>query len=139
MPNAFQPHRRRRRPYINITSLIDVMFLLVIFFSVSSTFQEPYGVDITLPAAESASPQEAAPRLIHVDQKGQLYLGDERVTGQELRAALRRIVEQNPEAPIVLRADANAPFAPVLRVIDLARQAGGKNLIIPADLPSPES
>ena len=66
MDGAFNTRRRKRRPAITITPLIDVVFLLLIFFMVSTTFGEPAAIDITLPAAETGADQERPPYEIAV-------------------------------------------------------------------------
>jgi biopolymer transport protein ExbD len=123
--------RHRRRPTINITSLIDVMFLLLIFFMVSSTFKQDAAIDITLPQAESATQQELTSHEITVDAEGQAYLSGQPVNEEQLRTELHAILEADPEAPLVLRADDGADFGKVLRVIDIARSLEASNLVIP--------
>lgn len=134
MSGAFNSPRHKRQPSINITPLIDVMFLLLIFFMVSSTFKEYYGIEIELPEAESAQPQEEDSHEIVVDSEGTYYFQGERVDEEALRAGLTSLIESEPGATIVLRADRNANFGPVLRVIDIAESVGGGKLIIPTDL-----
>ena len=74
MDGAFGARKSRKKPAINITPLIDVMFLLIIFFMVSSTFREQLGIDISLPLAETATEQERSPYEIAVRADGTLYL-----------------------------------------------------------------
>ena len=76
MHGPFGSWRRKRRPNINITPLIDVMFLLLIFFMVSSTFRERLGIDIALPEAQSAREQELEPHEITVGPEGELFFGE---------------------------------------------------------------
>lgn len=128
---AFNARHRRRGPTINITPLIDVMFLLLIFFMVSSTFKEDLGIDITLPQAETGATQEITTHQITVDRDGKAYFSGEAVTDRELRNRLEQVLAENPEAPLVLRADEGADFGRVLRVIDIARDLEAANLVIP--------
>lgn len=127
----FNATKRRRHPTINVTSLIDVMFLLLIFFMVSSTFKQDSAIDITLPQAESATTQELTVNEIMVDSEGQAYLSGQAVDELQLRAKLEALLQENPNAPLVLRADENADFGKVLRVIDIARSLEAPNLVIP--------
>ena len=131
MNGPFNATRHKRRPTINITSLIDVMFLLLIFFMVSSTFKQDAAIDITLPQAESATAQELTAHEITVDAAGQAYLAGEAVDDDRLRAELTAILRGDPNAPLVLRADEGADFGKVLRVIDIARGLEARNLVIP--------
>ncbi len=131
MNGPFNATRHRRRPTINITSLIDVMFLLLIFFMVSSTFRQDSAIDITLPQAESATATELTSYEVTVDATGQAYLAGEAVDEERLRAELTAILRGDASAPIVLRADEGADFGKVLRVIDIARSLNAANLVIP--------
>lgn len=134
MSQAFGASSKRRKPSINITSLIDVMFLLLIFFMVSSTFrEESEALDITLPRAGSAAAQSLDYFEISVIADGTLYFEGEEAGEAELRAALESLVAADPEAKVVLRADAGADFGDAIRAIDIAREAGVVNLIIPTD------
>jgi len=131
MYGPFGSRRRSRRPTINITSLIDVMFLLLIFFMVSSTFRGRSALDITLPQADSAAEQAPANHEIAVNSTGQCFLDQNRVSPTELRRALTDLLAQEPTATLVLRADETAAFQHVVNAIDIARSAGGLHLIIP--------
>lgn len=133
MTGPFGVPQRRRIPTINVTPLIDVMFLLLIFFMVSSTFKEDLGIDITLPEAESASNQEITAHQVTVDRNGTVYFGGAEVSTESLRGELQEILQENPDAAIVLRADDGADFGRVLRVIDIARELKAANLVIPTE------
>ena len=133
MSGPFNAPRHKRRPSINITPLIDVMFLLLIFFMVSSTFKEQMGIEITLPRAETATAQEVKTREIIIQRDGQLYFGDEAVDEEGLREALRRLLVEEPSARLVLRADREADFGRAIRAIDIVREVGGQHLIIPTE------
>jgi biopolymer transport protein ExbD len=137
MPGAFNARRTRRRPTINITSLIDVMFLLLIFFMVSSTFREDFGIQIDLPKAATAENQGPQTYTIQVTEEGETYFGQDPVTRGQLRERLQALFLDDPEATVVLEADRSAHFGKVLEVIDTARQVGGERLIIPTELIDP--
>ena len=131
MRPAFGGDRPRRKPHINITSLIDVMFILLIFVLVTTTFREHLGVVIELPRVGGAEPREMGPRELIVTESGQMYLGERRVNEQELRAALVDLFAAEPDATLVLRADSNADFGDVIRAIDISSRIGGQRFIIP--------
>lgn len=131
MSGAFNAKRSRRRPTINITSLIDVMFLLLIFFMVSSTFREQFGIEVTLPEAETAERRESEPHELVVARDGSFYFGQQAVDAEQLRTALMDLLGADPDAPIVLRADEGADFGSVVAAIDIARAAGGRQLVLP--------
>jgi biopolymer transport protein ExbD len=133
LSGAFNSRRVRRRPNINITSLIDVMFLLLIFFMVSSTFRDQIGIDVSLPQAGSAQSQQSDNFEVTVDREGIFFFGQQRVSDEGLRIALVQALEANPEAVITLRADKDAGFGRAIRAIDIAREVGGNRLVIPTE------
>ncbi len=119
---------RREEPEVNLTPLIDVVFLLLIFFMVSTTFQRESELKIELPEAStepSEAPQDALE--IVIDREGNYYLGGEQVINQELktlRRAIEKAVAQRKNPPLVIRADANTPHQAVIRAMDAASQLG---------------
>jgi biopolymer transport protein ExbD len=131
MNQAFNSPRRRRRPTINITPLIDVLFLLLIFLMVSATFREHLGIDIDLPQAGASGNQEVAPYEITVTKMGKFYFRDRQVNEAQLREAMAQTIASEPDAVLALRADEGADFGTVVRAIDIAREVGGKRLVIP--------
>ena len=135
MIGPFQTGPRKRRPTITITPLIDVMLLLLIFFMLTSTFRQSTGLDITLPQARSGSAQEMELHEVGVDREGQLFFGTTPVDEAGLRQQLTELLAEEPGAQLILRADASADFGRVIRAIDIAREVGGEQLIIPTDLP----
>ena len=138
MEGAFGRQRRFRRPTINITPLIDVMFLLLIFFMLTTTFREHLGIDVSLPQAATAESMEITKHEVTVKATGEIYFGGNRVDLPGLRTALETVLQEEPRTPIVLRADKDAAFQDVIRVIDMCRAVGGLQLIIPTHLPSEE-
>jgi biopolymer transport protein ExbD len=131
MSQPFGNTRERRKPGINITPLIDVLFLLLIFFMVSSTFKDDMAIDISLPQAGTASNQDITPLEIAVDRSGAWFLAGNPVDEARLRAGLQQALQADPKATFVLRADEAADFGRVVRAIDIARDVGGERLIIP--------
>lgn len=131
MDGPFKTRRARRRLGINITPLVDVMFILIIFFTVSSTFRSHLGVDVMLPRAATGVEEGPGNYEITVDASGNLFWGGQRVDATTLHAALQAVLQREPEATLVLRGDEAAPFQAVVTAMDIARQAGGGRLIIP--------
>ncbi|MFP6582910.1 MAG: biopolymer transporter ExbD [Candidatus Hydrogenedentota bacterium] len=133
MNQAFGATGRKRKPSINITSLIDVMFLLLIFFMVSSTFKDDEAIEITLPRAGTGSAQSLDYTEIVVTQDGVYRMGEAVVEEDALRAHLTALIESDPDAKVVLSADADADWQPIVSAIDILRKAGVENLIIATD------
>ena len=138
MPSVFGMQRRERRPYVNLTSLIDILFMLLIFFMLSSTFKNYMGVDIALPESSTATSQQQSTHEISIDAAGAIFFAAQQVTPQELKGKLQELAKREPKAPLLLRADKHADFQDVLTVIDITRESGGGQLIIPA-LPKDEA
>ena len=123
--------KKKRSLVINLTSLMDVMFLLLIFFMVSSTFRNEFGMDVTLPEARTAADTESSAHEIIVTEEGAFYLGQRAVNDEDLRSALSELILEEPGVKLVLRADAKADFGRVVRAMDIARDVGGSKLVIP--------
>jgi len=117
---------------INIAPLVDVVFLLLIFFAVSTTFLETAGLELTLPASSSSaqgSPQEIT---IAVSRDGLLYLEGRLIPEDRLATELRVRLAARDEKLVLLRADSETPHGTVVRIMDLARKAGATGLTIAA-------
>jgi biopolymer transport protein ExbD len=135
MQGAFGAPRHKRRPSINITPLIDVMFLLLIFFMVSSTFKEQLGIDITLPQAGTSESKDVSIHEIVIDKDGAYLFHEAIVSLEQLRAQIAGVLKEEPEATLVLRADAGADIGAFVRAIDVVKDVGGDKLVIPTTLP----
>lgn len=120
---------QRRKVLINITPLIDVLFLLLIFFLVSSTFLEQPSVTIELPEAKTAEAQEIEPHVVLIDREGAMFINDTPIKGETLLSRLVRIKENDPDASLVLKADDSAPYGKIIQVIDAVRECGLKKIV----------
>ena len=125
---AIQIKRSSVAGTLSLTPLIDVVFLLLIFFLVTSEFEEEERrLDIVLPTATSAVPMTGKPReiVIDVDDQGQVYLGGQSTTFEDLEKLLRAAVAKNPtNQSAVIRADRSTSFQPVVTVMDICNQSG---------------
>ena len=113
---------------LSLTPLIDVVFLLLIFFLVTSEFEEEERrLDIVLPSATSAVPMTSKPRevVVDVDSTGTIYLHGQLTSLDELQRLLRAAVESNPtNQTVVIRADRETSFQPVVSVMDVCNRTG---------------
>ena len=113
---------------LSLTPLIDVVFLLLIFFLVTSEFEEEERrLDIVLPTATSAVPMISKPReiIIDIDNQGTMYLSGQPTPLEELERLLRIAVSNNPtNQTVVIRADRQATFQPVVTAMDLCNRTG---------------
>ena len=120
----------KRKVQINVTSLIDVLFILLIFFMVSSTFLEQPGMKLELPKAKSAQVEQIDNLIIYVDRRMQIFLNDKPVAVDRLENQLRETIADNESPTLVLRADKTVPHGLVVTIMDLAKQVGVKRLVV---------
>ena len=130
--------RERDEPQINLTPLIDVVFLLLIFFMVSTTFERDSQLSIELPEA-SAEPEVRADKALEVaiDAQGRFYVNGRQLVNTRTATvvqALSNVAVDDFTLPVVISADANTPYQAVITVMDAARQAGFVNLSLPVSL-----
>jgi biopolymer transport protein ExbD len=120
----------KRKITVNLTSLIDVLFILIIFFSVSSTFLEQPGIELKLPKAESSEAHTTQKVIIYVDDSENLFLNDEMVSINNLTDEVKNLVEAQSDNSIVLKADAGVSHGLVIRIMDLLRQQGIYKIVV---------
>lgn len=113
---------------LSLTPLIDVVFLLLIFFLVTSEFEdEERRLDIVLPSASSAVPMTSKPReiVVDIDSAGKVYLRGEPTSLEEFEELLKIAVANNPtNQTVVIRADQATSFQPVVNVMDVCNRTG---------------
>jgi biopolymer transport protein ExbD len=126
---------RPEDPEISLTSLIDVVFLLLIFFMVSTTFEHQAVLKVDLPEARNVSPPADQPNSFElvIDQNGQYYLNDRQLVDGKpatLRAAFIEAAGEDRNIPVILRADAETPHHFVVTAMDMTAQLGFSRLSI---------
>ncbi|MBL6724536.1 MAG: biopolymer transporter ExbD [Rubripirellula sp.] len=113
---------------LSLTPLIDVVFLLLIFFLVTSEFEnEERRLDIVLPSATTAVPMISKPReiVIDIDREGTVFLSGQPTSLGELQKLLKVAAASNPtNQSVVIRADRSTAFQPVVNVMDLCNRSG---------------
>lgn len=122
--------RRKGRALINITSLIDVLFLLLIFLMVSSTFLEQPGIQLELPEARSSVLVEQKEFTLFVSQNGTLFLNDSEISLEDLETRIREALPGMKDSALILKADKNVNYGLVVEVMDAVKSSGLKKLII---------
>ncbi len=126
----FRTGRRKRSLVLNITSLIDVMFILVLFFMVSTTFLSQPAIKLELPEAKYAEVARQTPLVVYVDPDGQIYLNDEPIAISLLGEELKRKLGDDAEKSVVLKADSRVTHGAVIRVLDVLKSSGVKKLTV---------
>jgi biopolymer transport protein ExbD len=126
---------RFRRPSqlrisIDIAPLVDVIFLLVIFFAVSTTFLESSGLKLQLPESSATTEREVKEIAVFVGADGEVVFEDEALTHEQLGSRLQQVLEDSERKVVVLRADTGTPHGKVVTVIDLIKDAGAEALTV---------
>ena len=109
---------------LNMTPLIDMVFILLVFFVVNTSFVKETGVEIERPSARSAVKQEQATILIAVSREGEVWIDKQRVDLRALRGHIERLHAESPEGSVVVLADSKSQTGVVMQVVDQARLAG---------------
>ena len=129
-----RPDRSDERVDVNLTPLIDVVFLLLIFFMVSTTFDRHAKLKVELPEATAKTEQQLEdPVILSIDAKGNYFIDDRQVVNTQLetlKIALQKTVADKYDVSLVLRADAKSPHKSVVRAMDAASQLGLTRLSI---------
>lgn len=131
-------HRSTEEPTVDLTSLIDVVFLLLLFFMVSTTFEHQALLKVDLPEASAVEDRPEVPANLElvIDSEGRMFLNDQRLADSDertLRAAIEQAVGDERTLPLVLRADRLTPHHFVVTAMDVAAQMGFSNLSIATD------
>lgn len=118
--------RERAEPDVNLTPLIDVVFLLLIFFMISTTFQHEAQLQVDLPEA-SSEPAEATPDRLEVTIKsnGDIFLNDQQVVNtkpETIKRAIEKLVGDKRDLPMIIRADSDSALQYAVTLMDIARQ-----------------
>lgn len=122
---------REDEPSLNLTPLMDIMFLLVIFFAVSTTFKVFPGISVDLPSAASETIREEKKSLTAVlTRTGEIFLDGQPVKKEDLVDTLRAKQEASPVQLFILEADRTAQHGQVVDLMDAAKQAGILRLAI---------
>jgi biopolymer transport protein ExbD len=117
---------------INITPMLDVVFIMLIFFIVTASFVKEAGIDVNRPDAETAVRQERANILIAISENNEIWIDQRQVDPRALRANIERLRAENPEGSVVIQADKKSVTETLVTVMDAARQAGVYNVSIAA-------
>ncbi len=122
--------KEKRRLTINLTPLIDVLFILIIFFAVSSTFLEQPGIELDLPKAKSSEGHTTQRIIIYVDKDQNIFLNDNIVTINNLIDEVKKLADVRQDKSIVLKADAAVPHGLIITIMDLLRQQGIYKIVV---------
>jgi len=118
---------------VNMTPLIDMVFILLIFFIVTTSFVKETGVDVSRPSAKTAVKKEHANILIAIKPNGEVWMDKRQIDRRAVRANVERMHAENPEGSVIILADQESKTGLLIEVMDQARLAGVANVSIAAE------
>ena len=124
--------RNSKTEGINMAPLIDMVFILLIFFMVTTSFVKETGIDVQRPTASTTVLKEKGNILIGVSADGRVFLDRKQIDIRSVRAHVERCVAENPEGAVVIVADKASHTGVVIQVMDQCRLAGATNVSIAA-------
>ncbi len=131
---------KRKPPEVQMAPLIDVIFLLLIFYAVTTQFVSDQRLKLDLPEAKTAEEvgtgREDRPPVVKVSRDGTIWIDDQEVPEAELEDRLRELVNRRPEQTVILKGDEGADYGTVVRVLDTARSVGAKSIQMSAQKPA---
>jgi biopolymer transport protein ExbD len=117
---------------INMGPLVDMVFLLLIFFVVTTSFVKETGIDVERSVAATAERKERGNIMIGISAEGQVYIEDKRIDVRSVRALVERALAEDPESGVVIVADKDSNTGTVVQAMDQCRLAGAINVSLAA-------
>ena len=134
------PPRGARKVEVQMSPLIDIVFLLLLFYAVTTQFVSDERLKLKLPEAETAESvgtnREEKPPEVKVATDGTIWIDDQIVPESELETKMRQLVERASDDGIILKGDKGADYGVVVHVLDVARKVGAKGIQMSADRPA---
>lgn len=126
-------HGTSEETELDLTPMLDVVFIMLIFFIVTASFIKESGIDVSRPDAVTAVVQERANIVVAITETGAIWINRREVDRRAVRANIERLHAENPQGSVVITADEKADVGIMVEVMDSARQAGVFNVSIAAD------
>ena len=117
---------------IDMTPMLDVVFILLIFFIVTASFVKEAGIDVNRPEAATAVKKERANILVAISDKGDIWINKRKVDIRSVQANIERLKAENPQGSVVIQADKKSTTDTLIKVMDSARAAGVFDISIAA-------
>ncbi|KPH65684.1 biopolymer transporter ExbD [Pseudoalteromonas porphyrae] len=109
---------------INMTPMLDVVFIMLIFFIVTASFVKEAGIDVNRPEAATAVKKERANILVAISDEGEIWINKRQVDVRAVQANIERLKAENPQGSVVIQADKKSTTDTLIKVMDAARAAG---------------
>ncbi|MGD8562006.1 MAG: biopolymer transporter ExbD [Desulfarculaceae bacterium] len=124
-------------PEINMTPLVDMVFILLIFFLVTTSFVRESGVKVDRPIASTATSQKKEAMLVGISAQGAVFVDRQKTDIRSVRGLVEQYLASNPTGSVVIVADKESKSGLIIEVLDQARLAGAKDVAVAAKRPSP--
>jgi len=124
--------RKKEDTEINMTPMLDVVFIMLIFFIVTASFVKEAGIDVNRPGASTATVKERGNILVAITHNGQIWIDRRQVDIRAVRANIERMHAENPQGTVVIQADENSKNGLLVKVMDAAREAGVEEVSLAA-------
>ena len=125
-------HAQTEEADINITPMLDIVFIMLIFFVVTTSFVKESGIEVNRPTAQTAEPRDHGNILIAISPNGEVWIDQRAVDIRAVRAVVERLVAENPEGGVIIQGDQQAEVGLLVKVMDQVRKAGVVNVSIAA-------
>ena len=135
MKQHFQNLIDEEEAAIDMTPMLDVVFIMLIFFIVTASFVKESGIDVNRPDAATAVKKDRANILIAISDKGEIWINKRRIDERAVQANIERLYAENPQGSVVIQADKKATTEVLIKVMDASRSAGVFDVSIAAQEP----
>ena len=132
MKQHFQNLVEEEEATIDMTPMLDVVFIMLIFFIVTASFVKEAGIDVNRPEAATAVSKPRATILVAISEKGEIWINKRRVDQRAVQANIERLKAENPQGSVVIQADKKADVNTLIKVMDASRAAGAYDVSIAA-------
>ena len=118
---------------INLAPMLDIVFIMLIFFVVTTSFVKESGIDVNRPAAQTTEQHDRGSILIAIAANGEIWIDRRPVDIRSVRAVVERLKAANPEGTVIIQGDRAAPIGLLVEVMDQVRKGGVSDVSIAAD------
>lgn len=118
---------------IDITPMLDIVFIMLIFFIVTTSFVKESGVTVSRPSAETAEQKKGSNILVAIRPNGEIWIDRRAIDVRAVRANIERLKAENPEGSVIIQADEYSNTGLLVKVMDQVRLAGISNISISAE------
>ena len=135
MKQHFQNLMDEEEATVGMTPMLDVVFIMLIFFIVTASFVKEAGIDVNRPEAATAVKKDRANILVAISDKGEIWINKRKVDVRAVQANIERLYAENPQGTVVIQADRKSTTDVLIKVMDASRAAGIEDVSIAAQEP----